>query len=505
MRTTKTLLVASIAAGTALALAACSSGGPSGAGSAGGSAVDRSATVDVGLYLEPTDLDVRTTSGVALDQVLIDNVYQGLVGLDPSGRIHDVLAKRHTVSSDGLTYDFALKPGMRFSNGDALDAADVVWSLNQVRSTKTDVGNGDLAAVKSITAPSDDSVRLTLTKPDSELLYALAGRAGLVLDEQATNDLKTTAIGSGPFLLKSWKQGDSITLTRNSAYWGPKAKVASVVFRYFSDRSAAVNGALAGDLQVLTTVDPTLKAKFQSNQDFALKKGISTDKYTLVFNSKKAPLNSLAVRRALRQAIDPKAIIAAIGGDGVPQGGPIPKGDPGYQDLTSVDAYDPSAAKAAIAKAGAAGKTLTLTIPNIYGTTVSDVLTSQLKAVGITLAVKSVDFTTWLTQVYTNKDYELSFVDHAEAHDFANWVTPGYYFNYSNPEVDALYAQATTALSSSDADAKLAEAAKLVAQDAPAAWLYTAVNETAIRTTVKGFPTDFTSNRLNLTNLAVTK
>jgi peptide/nickel transport system substrate-binding protein len=504
MRTTKTLLVASIAAGTALALAACSSG-PSGAASTGGSAADTSATVNVGLYLEPTDLNVRTTSGVALDQVLIDNVYQGLVGLDPSGRIHDVLAKSHTVSSDGLTYDFALKTGARFSNGDPLDAADVVWSLNQVRSTKTDVGNADLASVKSISAPSDDSVRVTLTKPDSELLYALAGRAGLVLDEKATNDLKTTAVGSGPFLLKSWKQGDSITLTRSSAYWGSKAKVASVVFRYFSDRSAAVNGALAGDLQVLTTVDPTLKAKFQSNQDFSLKKGISTDKYTLVFNSKKAPLDSIAVRRALRQAIDPKAIIAAIGGDGVAQGGPIPKGDPGYQDLTSLDAYDPSAAKAAIAKAGAAGRTLTLTIPNIYGTTVSDVLTSQLKAVGITLKVQSVDFTTWLTQVYTNKDYELSFVDHAEAHDFANWVTPGYYFNYSDPKVNALYAEATTALSSSDADAKLAEAAKLVAQDAPADWLYTAINETAIRTTVQGFPTDFTSNRLNLTNLAVTK
>lgn len=500
MRTRRSLLGAGLAVATAIALAACSTASSPSTGGA-----DRSAVVDVGLYLEPTDLNVRTTSGVALDQVLIDNVYQGLVGLDPSGRLHDVLAKSHTVSADGRTVDFALRSGLRFSNGDALDAQDVVWSLNQVRTTKTDVGHADLAAVRTISAPSKDSVRLTLTKPDSELLYALAGRPGLVLDERATNDLKTTATGSGPFLLTSWKQGDSITLTRNPKYWGEKAKVASVVFHYFSDRATAVNAALAGDLEVLTTVDPTLKAKFQGNQDFALKKGASTDKYTLVFNSKRAPLDRLAVRTALRQAIDPKAIIAAIGGDGVAQGGPIPKGDPGYRDLTSVDPYDPAAAKAALKKAGVAGTTLTLTVPNVYGTTVSDVLTSELKAVGVTLKVKSVDFTSWLTNVYTDKDYELSFVDHAEAHDFANWVTPGYYFDYSNPEVNALYERATTALSASDADAELAQAARIVAEDAPADWLYTAINETAIRSTVTGFPTDFTSNRLNLAGLAVSK
>ena len=500
MRVIRSLLVSGVAVGTALALVACSPGS-----STTPTGTDTGATVDVGVYLEPTDLNIRTTSGVALDQVLIDNVYQGLVGLDPAGRIVDVLATKHTVSSDGLSYDFSLRGGTRFSNGDVLDAADVVWSLQQVQKTKTDVGNADLAAVRSITAPSSSSVRITLTKPDSELLYALAGRAGLVLDRDATNDLKTTAIGSGPYLLKSWKQGDSITLTRSTKYWGTKAKVASVVFHYFSDSATAVNAALNGDLEVLTTVDSTLKTKFRSNQDFTLKKGASTDKYTLVFNEKKAPLNTLAVRKALRQAIDPKAIIAAVGGDGVPQGGPIPKGDPGYRDLTSLNPYDPAAAKAAIAAAGLTGTTLTLTVPNVYGTTVSDVLTSEFKAVGITLKVSSVDFTTWLSKVYTNKDYELSFVDHAEAHDFANWVTPGYYFNYRDARVNRLYEQATTALSTSDADAKLAQAARIVAEAVPAAWLYTAINETAIRTTVKGFPTDFTSNRLNLVDLEVTK
>jgi peptide/nickel transport system substrate-binding protein len=499
MRTIRSVLIAGIAAGTVLALAACSTDSSTSNGDA-----DTGATVDVGLYLEPTDLNIRTTSGVALDQVLIDNVYQGLVGLDPEGKIVDVLAAKHTVSPDGLTYDFDLRPGTRFSNGDVLDAADVVWSLQQVQKTKTDVGNADLAAVESISAPADDAVRLTLEKPDSELLYALAGRAGLVLDEDATNDLKTTAIGSGPYLLKSWKQGDSITLARNGKYWGTKAKVASVVFHYFSNRATAVNAALGGDLEVLTTVDPTLKAKFQGNQDFTLKKGTSTDKYMLVFNSKNGPLRQPAVRKALRQAIDPKAIIAAVGGDGVAQGGPIPEGDPGYRDLTSLYPYDPAAAKAALAAAGVAGSTFTLTIPNVYGTTVSDVLTSEFKAVGVTLKVKSVDFTSWLTTVYTNKDYELSFVDHAEAHDFANWVTPGYYFNYSDAKVNRLYEQATTALSAAEADAKLAQAARIVAEDAPAAWLYTAINETAMRTTVKGFPVDFTSNRLNLVDLEVT-
>ncbi|GAA4165203.1 ABC transporter substrate-binding protein [Gryllotalpicola daejeonensis] len=505
MRPTK-YLVAGLAAATALALAACSGGGQSATtgGSSSGKA-NPNATLNVGLVLEPTDLNVRTTSGVALDQVLIDNVYQGLVGLDPSGKIVDVLAKSHTVSTDGLDYTFDLKSGVTFSDGTELTAQDVAWSINQVKSNPKYVGNLQLADVSSITATDDDTVDIKLSKPNAELLYNLAGRAGLVLEQGATNDLATSAIGTGPYKLTSWKQGDSITFERNSSYWGPKAKVAKVVWHYYTQQSAAVNAAVSGDLQVVTPVDPTLKSKLDNQNGFTLTTGASTDKYVLAFNSKKAPLNDIRVRKAIREAIDPKAVIAANGGAGVPLGGPIPKSDPGYEDLTSIDSYNPDDAKKLLKEAGKDKLTLTLTLPNIYGTATSDVLVSELGKVGITLKVNSVEFTTWLNQVFTNKNYDLSLVDHSEAHDFSSWATPGYYFNYDNPKVDELYAQALASTKPGEESQKLAQAAKLVSEDAPADWLYNWTPITAIKSGVKGFPTDGANSRINLADLEVTE
>ncbi|WP_369674674.1 ABC transporter substrate-binding protein, partial [Enterococcus faecium] len=91
------------------------------------------------------------------------------------------------------------------------------------------------------------------------------------------------------------------------------------------------------------------------------------------------------------QAIDHDAIVKALGA-GQTLFGPIPDLDPGYEDLRSTAPFDPDAAKKLLAEAGAAGTTLTLTIPAFYGTTVSQILVSNLNDVGITLKVNAVEF-----------------------------------------------------------------------------------------------------------------
>ena len=490
----KALVAASIAVAAALVMTGCTGGGDD---------ASDLPTVNVGLILEPTNLDIRTTPGIAIDQVLIDNVYQGLVGRTPTNDIVDVIAKSHSVSDDGLTYTFPLNSGISFGDGTKLTADDVVWSIDQVRTTEAFAGHADLADVTSVKKDGDDTVVITLSKPNSNLLWALSGRAGLVLEKAATNKLKTTANGTGPYTLSSWKQGDSLTLVRNPDYWGDKAKVGKIVFRYITDPSAQANALVNGDTVVQTQFDATLTKQLESDPDLVVHRGKTTDKYTLAFNNAVAPFTDLRVRQAIRQAIDVKAILKTIGGAGVAQGGPIPQIDPGYQDLDTVDAYDPENAKKLLAEAGQTNLSLTLTIPNVYGTTVADVLVSQLAAVGITLKVDSVEFATWLNDVYTNHDYQLSYVDHAESHDFGNWANPDYYFGYNNPTVQALYAESLAATDPAVVTAKLEQAAKIVANDAPAEWLYTATTLTVIKKGVTGFPTDSTTARLNLAKLAV--
>jgi peptide/nickel transport system substrate-binding protein len=254
---------------------------------------------------------------------------------------------------------------------------------------------------------------------------------------------------------------------------------------------------------VQTAVDATLSSQLDGVDGITLEKGKTTDKYTLAFNNAVAPFTDAKVRKALRLAIDNDALIAAVGGSAVDQGGPIPELDPGYEDLTSVDAYDPDEATSLLAEAGHDGDlSLTLEYPNVYPTAIGDVLTTQLKAVGVTLTVQQVDFSTWLDDVYVNKDFELSMVNHAETHDFSNWANPDYYWGYDCAPVQQLYAESIAATDPQVADEKLAEAAEIVSDDAPAEWLYTTTTLTAIHDGVTGFPTSSTTTRLDLADLA---
>ncbi|KXZ59865.1 Oligopeptide-binding protein AppA precursor [Microbacterium laevaniformans] len=497
-----TVAAAALLAAGALLLSACSGGS---APDASPTAVtpDPDAVVNVRLVSEPSNLDIRETAGAALDQILIDNVYQGLVSRTPDQKIEPELASDYRVSPDGLTYTFTLRDGVTFHDGSPLTVDDVVWSLEQVKSTASYSDSDRLARVQSIVANGKDVV-LTLSQPDSSLLWNLTGRAGLVLKKDDTTDRKTKANGTGPYKLTSWKQGDSITFDRNDAYWGDKAKVKEVVFSYIPDNQAALNGALAHELDVVTGFDANLKDQVEANGDFTLVLGKSTDKGTLAMNSTKAPLSDKRVRQAIRQAIDHDAIVKALGA-GQTLYGPIPELDPGYADLSSTAPFDPAAAKKLLADAGVKDLTLTLTIPSFYGTTVSQILVSNFNDVGITLKVKAVEFPTWLNDVYINKNYDLSFVLHTEARDFENWANPNYYFTYNNPEVQKLYQQSLSATDEQTSADLLTQAAKIVADDQAADWLYNGASIVAVGTNVSGFPSVNVNERINLADLAKSK
>ncbi|WP_194397864.1 ABC transporter substrate-binding protein [Microbacterium atlanticum] len=494
------LVAASLLVAGGLALTACSGGGAQPTPTAVGEP-DPDASVAIRLVLEPGNLDIRETAGSALDQILVDNIYQGLVARTPEQDIVPALASDWTVSPDGLTYTFTVREGVTFHDGQQLTPQDVVWSLTTRRDTPEWRDSARLANVSTIEADGQDVI-LTLSDPDSTLLWNLTGRAGIVLKEGDTVDYQTGANGTGPFVLADWRQGDSITFTRNEAYWGDPSGAAEVVFDYIPDNQAALNAALAGEIDVLTGFDANLREQVEANGDFAMVLGQSTDKGTLAFNQTDgSPLEDKRVRQAIRQAIDHDAIVEALAA-GQTQYGPIPELDPGYEDLSDVAPYDPEAARALLEEAGADDLELTLTIPNFYPTTIPQILVSDLDEVGITLEVESVDFTTWLTDVYTNQDYDLSFVLHTEARDFENWANPDYYFTYDNPEVQELYAQSLAATDEAEAADLLQDAARIVAEDHAADWLYNGASVIAVGTNITGMPSINVNERLDVAEIA---
>lgn len=509
MRTTTRRLAAIAAvASAALAISACTGGTPEPTPTptptpAPTATANPNAVLTVGLVLEPENLDIQHTGGAALEQILIGNIYEGLVHRTADNRVVERLASSYSVSPDALTYTFQLREGVTFHSGAALTSQDVIDSLNAVSKDEARQGHGELAGVVAIEAPDERTVVITLSEPDQNFLFNLSGRAGLVFQRGDETDLRTGANGTGPFTFVRWVQGTSITLARNAEYWGEKAGVAEVVLRYIDDFEAGVRAALDGTLDVLTAVDPNLAPQLEASGEFALTTGRTTDVATLAFNNKRAPLSDPRVREALRLAIDHEALVEAIG-SGTTVYGPIPEIDPGYEDLAELAPYDPERAKTLLAEAGQESLQLTLTIPSFYGTTVPRVLVSDFAKVGVTLAVDAVTFVEWLDKVYTEKNYDLSFVLHVEARDFGNYANPEYYFGYSNAQVQSLYAQAMATVDPDASARLLAQAARIVSSEHAADWLYTGATITAVRPQVTGFPQDSINSRLDLSGVTVT-
>ncbi|MET9383601.1 ABC transporter substrate-binding protein [Streptomyces sp. NPDC002928] len=515
MRRSTAARLAATAALVGLAATACGTGSaddPANAGQTSQAAepteIDTGATVDVRLVLEPTSLDIASTAGAALDQILLDNIYQGLLTRDEDDKVEPSLATRYEESSDGLTYTFQLARDATFHDGSKVTAADAVWSLQQV--TKAGSKNPDaaaLASVKSVSASDDHTVVVKLKHRDTGLTWGLTGRAGIVFKKGT--DFSTLAgqeNGTGPFKLSGWKRGSSITFVRNDAYWGKKAKVAKVVFHYIKDDNAANNAQRTGQTDVETAAQADLLQPFSDKSKYTVLRGDTTDKFTLALNNTSGPTKDIRVRHAIRQAIDNAGLIKTLGGAAKQVGGPVPATDPGYEDLTSIDAYDPDSAKKLLKQAGYGdGLKLTVKIPNIYPTEIGDYLASQLGQVGIRLTVRQVEFQTWLDAVYTKHDFQLSLVDHAEARDLYNFANPDYYFGYDNADVQKWYGAAQTASSDSQRDTLLKKAARQVSEDAAADWLFVSQTLTVVRSKVTGVPRSFTSNRYSLADLAVAK
>jgi peptide/nickel transport system substrate-binding protein len=468
----------------------------------------RASTVSIGLKLAPTNLDIRTQSGSALDQILIGNVYEGLVSRNSRNEVSPALAASWGVSSDGLTYTFHLHHSMRFSNGDALDADDVAWSIQQL--IDKHYQDADLLRnFSSIRAMGPDTVQLRLSAPYSDLLWSLSGRAGLVFDRRASYDPKTQAVGSGPYTISKFVANTSITLHANPRYWGAnKATTPTIVVRYFADDNAAVNALRSGDVQVLAPITESLAAPLKKDSGtYVVKAGDDTDKYVLAFNMHAAGVKDVRVRKAMRYGIDHAQIIASRGGADAALGGPIPSLDPGYENLTGLYPHDLAKARRLMAQAGYSEKNplrLRLTYANTYGAEIGTELRSQLRKIGIDLTVTMVEFSTWLQDVYTNKDYDLSLVDHNESHDFYQWADPDYYFGYDNAQVRRLYQEAMSAVDTKRSAGYLAQAARIVSEDAPADWLFNYRVTTAYRRGLTGFPLNLNQTLLALYRVAYT-
>ena len=511
---TRSRVVVALVGVLAVALAACT-GGPAPTGSV---PTDTPAHVlTVGATLEPPTLDPVGNDAAAIAQALLYNVYETLIKIDGEGKLKPLLAQAWDVSPDGLTYTFRLNPAAVFSDGTRVTAQAVADNIARVKQgTAPPKYKLVVNRVASTTVVDEGTIGLTLEAPSNRWLYDMAGAAGIVMNPAGFADAGTQTAGSGPLTLDRWVQGDSILLKKNAAYWGTPVRFDTVTFRYFRDPNAMNASMLSGQLDIISNLQaPETIDQFADASRFTVIQGSTDGEVTLAVNNggqhslvddpdpeKRVPPNpgnpALAdarVRRALTMAIDRQALLDTVwNGKGALIGSMVVPTDPFYEDLSGVNPYNPDEARRLLAEAGQSNLTLRLRVPPApYATKSAQFVQSQLQAVGVTLTVEELSFPQWIQEVIGAADYDLSIVAHVEARDIFTFGNPDYYWRYTNPEVIDLLAKADAGTSDEYvADAR--QAARIVAEDAAAIWLFMLPNLVVTRQGITGVPANANSS-----------
>lgn len=497
----KTLGLLAAAVAATLVFSACSSSATSKTPTSTGG------KLTVGLPSEPATLDFQNNGDAPLP--LLYNVYETLVRTDQSGAVIPSLAKSYDVSPDRKTYTFHLVDGAKFSNGDALTAKDAKYSIERVKSAKyTDGSKSGMDVVDSVEAPDDATVVVTLKRPSNAWLYKMTSRIGVMLDKAATNDLATSAIGTGPYTLGTWKRRESISLPANPHYWGKRAGFDEIDLKFFKDATAANNAMLSGSIDVLGLIqDPTVVDQFKGNKAFQILEGTSPYEVVMAMNGTQGPMKSKTLRQAVKYGIDHKALIdTCYNGRGTLIGSMVPPSDPWYENLTGKYPYDPAKAKQLLAASGEADQTILLTVPTLPAyQACGQVVQSQLQRLGFKVKLKQLEFpAVFFKQVIDDAKYDMNITGHFAPRDMCDvFSDPKYYTHYGSPAFAELCKKADEG-TPEDQVKYLKQAAELLSTDAAADWLFLIPNLIVAKSGITGLPANVTSESFDLTGAART-
>lgn len=460
--------------------------------------------VTIGLQLEPPTLDLTSNPAAAIPQVLLYNVYETLVRLQPDGSITPLLAESYDISEDGLTYTFNLREGVTFHNGESFTADDVVFSINRVLEKEDHPFRASFAPITNVEAVDDLTAVVTVSQVSANLLFSLTQGQGVILEESAIDTLENSAVGTGPFVFDSWTVGDNIVLSRNDGYWGDSPPLETVTFRYINDPSALSNAMLAGDIDILAGVSAPETLDAFEGGDFVIEEGSSYGEIVLSLNGRRAPLDDVLVRQAVSHAIDRQAVVdLAYSGYGTVIGTFASPLEPWYKDLTGVYPYDPDTARDLLAEAGAEGITLEMVLPPVsYATRSGEIIASQLAEVGIDVNITNVEWGVWLEDVFANYDFDMSIVSHVEARDLPQYGNPDYYWGNDSPQVADLLAQADAEPDEAARNALYQEVLDEITAVAADNWLFVLPALAVTKPGVSGFELGLPNGVIDLTKLA---
>jgi peptide/nickel transport system substrate-binding protein len=481
-------------AGAALfGVAGCGGGGgQQGAGGGGGN------TLTVGYYEEPAILNNYLVGGdLAATGDMIASIQQSplviLPDLSFGPQLADGMPK--VVSDSPLTIEYKLKKGLTWSDGKPLTSEDARFSYDLIMDPKnkilTRTGWQDIDKFET---PDDLTVRMTFKKdrPYAPWRTLLGGTETQIWPkhiyegEDFNKVANSKIIGSGPFKLKEWKKGQSLTVVRNENYWGEKPGLKEVVFRFIPDTNTQTASLQSAEVQFIDPPpDIGLLDKLEGYDGVEVQVKAGTIWEHIAFNVEAVP--NLKVRQAIAYGINRKQVLDKIlKGQVKPlESFLVPDQKPYYTPAWADYAHDPDRAEQLVKEAKSEGAKTEITFSTTAGDrlreTLQQVVQQQLKDVGITINIKNTSADTFFGQWTPEGKFEmgewawLANPDPSSTSLFsANQVPPKgqNYYRYKNQKVSDLLLESDKTVEVNKRADLLRKAQDLMVQDMPIIPMY---------------------------------
>ena len=460
----KRILLTLVCGALTIALGACS----------GDKAGESSSQITIGIPQDIEDsLDPHKAVAAGTKEVLF-NLYEGLVKPDSSGELQPAIASDYSISEDATTYTFTLREGVKFHDGSMVTAEDVKYSIDRC----ADTTNGEplveaYSNIKSVNIVDEKTVEVVLNTADSDFL---ANMTTAIIPASNENP-DTDPIGTGPYRYVSRSPQENFVVEKFDEYWGTPANIENVTFRVCANADSIVMNLQGGSIDMFARLTTTQAS--QLGDQFDVLEGTMNLVQALYLNNAVEPFNDERVRQALCYAVDPQGIMDLISdGKGTEIGSSMfPAFEKYYMpELNDVYNQDFDKAKELLAEAGYPdGFSFTITVPSNYQQHIdtAQVLVEQLKNIGVTAEIELVEWETWVSEAYTNRNFEATVVGVDASSLTASALlsrfvsdAPNNFINFSNADYDAAYARAEAAVDDEEKTEGFKECERLLAEHA---------------------------------------
>ena len=542
-----TTAAASAAVPTAAAASAPAAAGTAAPAASGGTTVVNAPTAAASTGATGGQVSVKWTkpatihplfSTAGIEQGAERQMFGALVRINDKLEPLPDLAEKIEISGDAKSYIFTLKKGLTFSDGKPLTSADVAFTIERAVDKRTgsywrgrllaldgaaDFGDQKATTIKGLETPDANTIKMTLTNPDSTWLITLGDFNGLsilpkhILESIAPDQMAKSPFAFAPtpsggaFTFADWKADQYLQVKRNETYaGGPKAKLDSIFFKVITQDDVGLAQLESGEMDVFAAVPVQELDRLRKNPNLNVVSVPSPSVTFLAFNfGRDTPFKDKRVRQAMMYAIDRAGIVKSVlNGEGTAVNSTIIGPDwMGIPEGLNQYAFDPNKAKQLLKDANfnSSAKFSLIYIP---GTKVTDtwlpIAQQQLKDVGINVDLTQLDPTEYTKRLVTGAtptttgDFDIAEVDggvfRADPNVSAKYFATvsfvpagGNYGHYSNPQVDDLFKQGVATPDKAKRKAIYTNLAKVLNEECPWVFLWSPNSIHAYNKRLQGF------------------